>query len=215
MPRWLRLTRLQWIVYTVALLPLALLIFDALAGRLSVNPIQDATLRTGKTALILLVASLACTPLNTVFGLRQALKVRRGLGLLAFFYAAIHFGIFIGVDYGFDLYLVGLELAEKRYVLVGAAALLILLLLAITSTKGWQRRLGKRWKSLHRWVYPAGVLVILHYAWVQKADIRQPLLWGVLLAGLLLLRVNAVKRPLVSRLRASSKPRRGSPRQEG
>jgi len=193
MPKSLPITRFQWIVYTVALLPLALLIVDALTNRLSVNPIQEVTQRTGLAALWVLLASLACTPLNTLFGWRRALKVRRGLGLIAFLYAAIHFTIFIAIDYGFDFGLVGLELAEKRYVLVGAAALLILFLLAITSTKGWQRRLGKRWKSLHRWVYAAGVLVILHYAWVQKADIRLPLAWGALLALLLLLRVRRIR----------------------
>ncbi|MER2599431.1 MAG: protein-methionine-sulfoxide reductase heme-binding subunit MsrQ [Caldilineales bacterium] len=199
----LRLNRWQWLVYTVALLPLLLLVFDALAGRLSVNPIQEATLRTGKAAWLVLLASLACTPLNTLFGWRAALKVRRGLGLIAFFYAAIHFTIFLGVDYGFDLALVGLELAEKRYVLVGAAALLILLLLAVTSTKGWQRRLGKRWKSLHRWVYLAALLVVFHYAWVQKADIRQPVAWGLLLAVLLLLRVRRVRTALAARRRSA------------
>lgn len=195
----LRISRLQWMVYAVALLPLALLIFDALTNRLSVNPIQDATLRTGKAALLTLLASLACTPLNTLFGWRAALKVRRGLGLIAFLYAAIHFTIFIAVDYGFDVQLVWLELAEKRYVLVGAAALLILLLLAVTSTRGWQRRLGKRWKSLHRWVYVAGVLAILHYVWVQKADIRQPAVWGALLLTLLLLRVRRIRTALAAR----------------
>ena len=195
----MRLNRLQLGAYGLALLPLALLMIDTLGGRLSVNPIQEATLRTGKAALLVLLASLACTPLNTVFGWRGALKLRRGLGLIAFLYAAIHFIIFIAVDYGFDFSLIGLELAEKRYVLVGAAALLILLLLAVTSTRGWQRRLGKRWKRLHRWVYLAGVLVILHYAWVQKADIRQPALWGVVLALLLLLRLKRVRTALVAR----------------
>lgn len=189
----LRLTRFQLIVHLAALTPLALLVFDALAGRLSVNPIQDATLRTGKAALWMLLASLACTPANSLFGFRAALKVRRALGLYAFLYAAIHFAIFIAVDYGFDFGLVALELAEKRYVLVGAAALLILLLLAATSTKGWQKRLGKGWKKLHRWVYLAGVLVIFHYAWAQKADIRQPLLWGAVLALLLLARTRMVR----------------------
>ncbi len=187
-------TRFQALVHLAALLPLALLAVDALRGQLTVNPIQEATLRTGKTAMILLVLSLACTPANTVFGFRQAIKVRRALGLYVFLYALIHFSIYIGVDYGFDLRLIALELAEKRYVLVGFAAFLILLPLAITSTKGWQRRLKQGWKKLHRWVYAAGLLVIFHYAWVQKTDIRQPLAWGAVLAVLLLLRVPAIRR---------------------
>jgi sulfoxide reductase heme-binding subunit YedZ len=211
----LKFTPFQLAVHAAALAPLAVLVVAALTGNLSVNPIQDATFRTGKTALVLLVASLACTPANTAFGFRPALKVRRALGLYAFLYAAIHFAIFIGLDYGFDLRLVALELAEKRYILVGAAALLILLPLAVTSTKGWQRRLGKTWKKLHRWVYLAGVLVIFHYIWVQKSDIREPILWGIILGVLLLLRVPAIRKRAASWRAAIGKPRRGSPRQEG
>lgn len=205
----------QLAVHVAALAPLVALLLAWQTGKLSVNPIQDATFRTGKTALVLLTASLACTPANTFFGFRPALKVRRALGLYAFLYAAIHFGIFIGLDYGFDLRLVALELAEKRYILVGAAALLILLPLAITSTKGWQRRLGKGWKKLHRWVYLAGVLVIFHYIWVQKADIGQPLVWGAMVGILLLLRTPAIRKRAAGWRAAIGKPRRGSSRQAG
>ena len=210
-----KFTKFQLAVHLAALAPLAVLVAAWLTDNLSVNPIQDATFRTGKTAMVLLVASLACTPANTVFGFRPAIKVRRALGLYAFLYAAIHFAIFIGLDYGFDLRLVGLELAEKRYILVGAAALLILLLLAVTSTKGWQRRLGKGWKTLHRWVYLAGVLVIFHYIWVQKSDIREPIVWGVILGILLLLRVPAIRKRAASWRAAIGSPRRDSPRQAG
>jgi len=192
-----KFTKFQLFVHIAALLPLAILIWDVVQGNLSVNPIQEISLRTGKTAMVLLVLSLAATPVNTIFGFRPALKVRRALGLYAFLYASIHFLIFIGLDYGFDLRLVWLELLEKRYVLVGFAALLILLPLAITSTKGWQRRLGKRWKTLHKWVYLAGILVIIHYAWVQKSDIRQALIWGSVVILLLVLRIPVVRRAVV------------------
>ena len=196
MPRQ-KFTKFQLAVHVAALAPLAVLIAAALTDNLTVNPIQAATLRTGKTAMILLVLSLACTPANTVFGFTQAIRVRRALGLYAFLYAAVHFSIFLGVDYGFDLGLIWLELAEKRYILVGAAALLILIPLAITSTKGWQRRLGKTWKKMHKWVYLAGILVIIHYVWVQKSDIRQPLIWGAILGLLLVLRIPTVRRHVV------------------
>lgn len=209
-----RFTRFQLFVHLAALAPLAALIVAALTDNLTVNPIQEATLRTGKAAMVLLTASLACTPANTALGFRQAVKVRRALGLYAFLYAIIHFSIFIGLDYGFDLRLVGLELAEKRYILVGAAALLILLPLAVTSTKGWQRRLGQTWKKLHRWVYLAGVLVIFHYAWVQKSDIREPIVWGAILGVLLLLRAPAIRKRAASWRGAIGKPR-VSPRQGG
>lgn len=210
-----KFTPFQLAVHTAALAPLVLLVLAWLTDNLSVNPIQDATFRTGKTAMVLLVASLACTPANTVFGFRPAIKARRALGLYAFMYAAIHFAIFIGLDYGFDLRLVALELAEKRYILVGAAALLILVPLAVTSTKGWQRRLGKAWKKLHRWVYLAGALVIVHYIWMQKSDIREPLIWGAILGLLLLLRMPAIRKRAASWRGAIGRPRRASPRQEG
>lgn len=209
MPR-LKFTKFQLAVHIAALAPLVVLIGAALTDNLTVNPIQAATFRTGKTAMILLVLSLACTPANAVFGFTQAIRVRRALGLYAFLYAAVHFSIFLGVDYGFDLGLIWLDLAEKRYILVGAAALLILIPLAVTSTKGWQRRLGKTWKKLHKWVYLAGILVIIHYVWVQKADIRQPLIWGAVLGLLLVVRIPVVRRHVVqwrSRLtRKQSKP---------
>lgn len=206
-----RFSKFQIFVHVAALLPLAILIIDALRGGLTVNPIQEATLRTGKTAMVLLLASLACTPANTVFGFTPAIKVRRALGLYAFLYALVHFSIYIGVDYGFDLRLIALELAEKRYVLVGFAAFLILLPLAITSTKGAQRRMKRNWKKLHRWVYAAGILVMFHFIWVQKSDIREPLIWASILAVLLILRVPAVRSRAVS-FRTSRRAGRGKPR---
>ncbi len=192
MPR-LHLTRFQILIHLAALAPLAVLAWDVGRGNLSVNPIQDITFRTGKAAIVLLIASLACTPANTVFGFRQAIKVRRPLGVYAFVYALIHFFIYIGLDYGFDFGLIWLELTEKRYVLVGFATFLILLPLAITSTKGWQKRLRKRWTTLHKWVYLAGGLAVFHYIWVQKSDIRQPVLWGVVLVLLLIARIPTVR----------------------
>lgn len=197
----LKFTRLQVLAHLGALFPLAWLAWDYFQGNFSVNPIQDITLRTGKPALVLLVLSLACTPANTLLGWRQAISIRRALGLYAFFYASIHFFIFIGLDYGFDWELMRLEILEKPYVWVGVSALSILLLLALTSTKGWKKRLGKNWKRLHRLVYPAAVLVIVHYAWVKKGnilalqgDILQPIAFGALVGFLLLIRTPPVKK---------------------
>jgi len=189
-------TPLRIAVHIACWIPLALLLWDAYTDNLTFNPIQEITVRTGKTALILLVLSLAITPLHTVFGLRQLLPLRRPLGLYGFGYAALHLGIFVGLDYGFDAQLIGEAIAEKRYVLAGLAAFLLLLPLALTSTKGSMRRLGKRWKQLHRLVYVAAALVILHYVWLVKADIRQPLLYGAAVALLLVLRAPAVRRSI-------------------
>ncbi len=200
---WARLRDLHWlslVVHLGSLAPLLILVWDALHDDLTFNPIQEATLRTGKTALVLLVLSLACTPLNTLFGFRGALRLRRALGLYAFLYVAVHFTIFVVLDYGLDLALLRGAILEKRYALVGFAAGLILLPLAITSFKWWQVRLGKKWKRLHRLVYLAGLLAVVHYVWLVKSDIRVPLSYGAVVVLLLAVRLPAVKRA-VSRLR--------------
>lgn len=210
-----RLSLLTWLriaTHIGALLPLALLISDAVNNNLTVNPIQEISQRTGKIALVLLVLSLVCTPLNTVFGLRQALTLRRPLGLYAFAYTTLHLLNFAVVDYGLNPALLREAIIEKRYVLVGFAAFLLLLPLAITSTTGFQRRLGKRWKQLHRLVYAAALLAIVHYVWLVKADVREPLLYGAIVGGLLVLRIPMVRR-MLTRVRQSRKHGRAAPRE--
>jgi sulfoxide reductase heme-binding subunit YedZ len=171
---------------------------DAFQGNLTANPIQAAILRTGKPALVLLISSLACTPLSSIFKLRQALLVRRTLGLYAFFYASLHFLIFLGLDYGFNLPLLQEAIFEKRFALVGFSAWIILLPLAMTSTKGWMKRLGKNWKHLHRLVYLAGILAVVHFVWLVKSDIREPLSWGAVLLLLLIARISWVRRRVMA-----------------
>jgi sulfoxide reductase heme-binding subunit YedZ len=189
----LKVRWLQVLTHVAALLPLVLLVWDYWQGRLIVDPIREITTRTGKTALILLVLSLACTPINTIFGFKRALRVRRALGLYAFMYAGLHFLTFVGLDYGFDFDLIAQDILDQRYVLVGLAAGLLLLPLAITSIKGWQKRLGKNWKRLHRLVYLAGILAILHFVWLVK-DIREPLRYGAVVALLLIVRIPGIRR---------------------
>jgi len=172
---WLTLTHLG------SLAPLALLLWDGSVGNLSANPIQDATLRSGRTAIILLILTLACSPFHTFTGFRPAIIMRKRLGLYAFLYACIHFIIYSVLDYGLDFKLLLVSLAEKPYIMAGAASLLILLPLAITSTRGWQMRLGKWWNHLHRLVYVAGASAALHYVWVVKSDLHLPLLTAFLL----------------------------------
>lgn len=182
-----------------AILPFLSLVFDFLTNNLTVNPIQYLTVRTGKFALVMLILALACTPANTLFRFRQALKVRRALGLYAFFYASLHFLIFVGLDYTFNPTLLKEAIFEKKYALVGFSAFLILLSLAITSTRGWMKRLGKTWTRLHRFVYLAGILVIIHYVWLVKSDIRVPLLYGSIVLLLLIARIRPVRK-WISRL---------------
>ena len=193
---WLRIA-----THIGALIPLALLLWDGYHNHLTANPIQEITFRTGKTAIILLGLSLLCTPLNIVLGWKAVLPLRRPLGLYAFFYVCLHLLIFAVLDYGLDWGLIQQTIAEKRYVLVGFAAFLLLVPLALTSTKGWQKRLGKRWKQLHRLVYLVALLAVIHFVWLVKSDIREPLLYGLILAVLLVLRISSVRRA-ITRLRS-------------
>ncbi len=157
---------LTTLTHLSAWLPLAIGLWDLWQGNLGPDPIREATLRTGKSALILLLLSLACTPVNFIFKYRSVLKLRRPLGLYSFMYASIHFAIFIGVDYFFDFGLIQDALLEKRFAIVGLSTGIILLFLAITSTKSWQRRLKKNWKQLHRLAYAAGILAVKHFIWL-------------------------------------------------
>jgi sulfoxide reductase heme-binding subunit YedZ len=181
------------LVHVGALVPLALLIRDYSQDAFIIDPVKEITTRTGRTALVLLFLSLACSPLNTLFGFRQALRVRRALGMYAFMYVGLHFSTFIGLDYAFDFSLLGPAIIDQRFVLVGFASFLLLLALAITSTRGWQRRLRKTWKRLHRLVYVAALLAVAHFMWAVK-DAREPLRYGLILAILLAFRLPWVRR---------------------
>lgn len=202
------MSRFQVGVHLASWVPLAVLLWDYWQKNLTVNPIQAVEQRTGLIALTFLLLSLACTPLNALFGLRPVLKVRRALGLYAFFYAALHFLAFFAWDYAGNLEYIWLDVGDKRYILVGALALLILLGLALTSTQASMRRLGKRWKPLHRWVYAAAVLVVIHFLWSVKADIRLPLFYGGLLAALLAVRLPPLRRWLSQKRLAWFSPTR-------
>ncbi|MCB8922325.1 MAG: sulfoxide reductase heme-binding subunit YedZ [Ardenticatenaceae bacterium] len=196
---------LRWTAHVVALLPLAIIIWRYYTGQLTADPIRDITLRTGWAAIVLLVASLACTPLNIVFGWKQVLPLRRPLGLYAFLYVSLHLLTFVYLDYGLVWGLIQEAIFDKRYALVGLAAFLILLPLALTSSKWSMRKLGKNWKRLHKWVYLAGVLAVVHYFWLVKNVYTQPIIFAVILGGLLLLRVSPVKQQVIRWRQAARK----------
>jgi len=189
---WIKKNGFRTAVHAAALAPLAFLIRDYTQDLFLVDPVREITTRTGRTALTLLLLSLACTPIHTLTGFKQALRVRRALGVYAFMYAGLHLMTFVGLDYGFDWELLGPAILDQRYVIAGLSAFLILLALALTSTTGWQRRLKKNWKRLHKLVYLAAVLVIVHLVWLVK-DIREPLRYGALLLVLLALRIPRLK----------------------
>ena len=185
-----------WILANIgAIVPLIYIVWSIFSGNF-IDPIGESTNWTGYTALVLLVLSLAVTPLVTITGYRKLATLRKSLGLQGFMYVTLHLLVFIGLDYGFSLALIfGDALLTKRYVLVGFAAFLILLPLAITSTKGWMKRLGRNWKKLHRLVYIAVPLAVLHYFWVQKVPV-QPVIYGIVVTLLLLARVPRIRKQL-------------------
>src|SRR5574338_892431 len=158
-------------VHLGSLLPLALMIRDALSQNLSANPYQELEKRTGETALVLLLFSLLCTPLNIMFGFSWAIKHRRALGLYAFFYASLHLFTFTVLDYRLDWQLLWGTVLENRYIFVGLAAFTCMLTLAVTSFRWWMKRMGKNWTKLNQLVYLTGGLVILHFAWVVKGNV--------------------------------------------
>jgi len=190
---WLERHWFRLVAHTAALLPLAILIWDFSQNRLTVNPIQAVQLRTGKYALVLLVITLASSPISRLFGSRHILALRRPLGLYSFMYVSLHFLNFLVLDYRFDFSLIWEDLLEKRFAVSGLAAFLLLVPLAITSTRGWIVRLGKRWGNLHRLIYPAAVLAVIHYIWQVKADIREPLVYGIIVLLLLLIRLPLIR----------------------
>lgn len=200
-----RYTPLQIIMHLGAWYPLARLLIAFFTGGLSANPIQDMQQSTGRTAITLLVLSLACTPLNAIFGWREAIKRRRALGLYAFMYVTIHLLIFVDLDYGFAWSLILQTIFEKPYILVGLTTFLLLIPLAITSFDVWKMRLGKKWKKLHQIIYLIAPLAVLHYAWAKKGDlfnltgdIARPLVYALIVAVLLLFRIPPVRRYLAS-----------------
>lgn len=190
------------LIHGLALWPLLRILWDLAWGRFLVDPVREIITRTGRTSLNLLVLSLACTPFYTLTGFAPLLRARRTLGLYAFLYVALHFLTFAGWDYGFDLRLLWEAVFYQRYVIVGSIAGLILLVLAVTSTQGWQRRLGKGWKRLQRLVYLANVLAVLHFAWLLKEP-RAALPYVAAVAVLLGVRVPPLN-SLSNRLRKSA-----------
>jgi sulfoxide reductase heme-binding subunit YedZ len=178
--------------WVAALVPLALLVADALRHRLGANPIEAVLNRLGFWTLTFLALSLLPTPLRSWTGLAWPLRLRRLLGVTAFSYAALHFAWYLGVDQFFDLQAIGADIVKRPFITVGFATLLLLLPLAITSTDGWVRRLGfARWKGLHRLAYAAALLGVVHFAWRVKADKLKPALFAAVIGVLLVARLTA------------------------
>ena len=189
--------------FIVALSPFLWLGFRALTGRLSANPIEDITLTTGIWALRWLLVSLAITPIRRITGWQRVIQYRRMFGLFAFFYASLHLLTYLVLDQGLAFAFILPDIVKRPYITMGMTAFLLLVPLAVTSTKGWIRRLGRKWQLLHRLVYVSAVAASLHFLWKVKVPIGEPVYYAVILAVLLAFRV-------LWRLRPSARPRRAT-----
>lgn len=193
------LSRMDWrwfglktAAHAAALLPAVLLVFDALNDQLGADPVAALTHQTGEWALRLLLLSLAMTPLRMVLKQAWPIRFRRLIGLYAFFYACLHFAVYLFLDLGSGYWSqIGADILKRPFITVGFTAWLLLVPLALTSTQWMMRRLKKNWQRLHRLVYIIGILAVLHFWWLVKSDIREPLLYAAILALLLGMRLYA------------------------
>ena len=191
------LTRLKIVVFLACLIPLGQLLYNAWAGDLTANPIEYITHFTGDWSLIFLLATLSVTPLRKILGWNEVIKLRRMLGLFAFFYVLLHFSTYMVLDHFFDFERIVKDVYKRPYVTAGFTAFVLLIPLAATSTAAMIRRLGKRWQQLHRLVYVAAIAGVVHFYWLVKADIRRPVQYGTVLAILLGYRLLAKRAPLI------------------
>ncbi len=183
-----QLRLLKGLLFVVCLLPLAGMTAGAfgVAGfSLGANPVEELLDRNGQWGLRFLLITLAVTPLRRITGWHWLVRLRRMLGLFAFFYVALHFVTYAVIDHRLDLGVIFEDVLERPFITLGMTALLLLVPLAVTSTNGMMRRLGRRWQSLHRLIYPIAILGVWHLWWQVKQDIREPLIYAVILAGLL------------------------------
>ncbi len=183
-------------IWASALMPVAWLIWRAARGELGANPIEELLHRTGWWGLVLLTTTLAVTPVRRLTGWHTIVRYRRLVGLFAFFYLTLHFSTYLVLDQWFAWKYILEDIAERPFITVGFTAWLLLLTLAITSTRSWVRRLGVRWQRLHRLIYLASALGVLHFYWKVKADTREPLIFAAVIGLLLVVRVPAVRRTI-------------------
>ncbi|GAB3261721.1 protein-methionine-sulfoxide reductase heme-binding subunit MsrQ [Chitinimonas naiadis] len=175
-------------VFIACLLPLVRAAYIVLSG-MAVNPVEFITRSLGTWTLVMLMLTLAITPLRRLTGRNELIKFRRMLGLFAFFYVSLHFVTYIWLDKFFDLHAIFKDIGKRPFITVGFAAFLLLIPLAITSTDAMLRRLKRNWGKLHKLVYPIAILGVLHYWWLVKRDLTQPIIYASVLSVLLGLRL--------------------------
>jgi sulfoxide reductase heme-binding subunit YedZ len=192
-----RRTPLPWLkpgIFVGGLVPLAAILVRVRTGALGADPIAEALNQLGLVAFIFLVASLACAPLKNILGWTWPIRIRRELGLFAFFYALLHVSTYTGLDQSFDFRAIWEDVTQRKFIFVGFAAFVLLVPLAVTSTNAAVRRLGfVRWKRLHRLAYVAGVLAAIHFLLRVKVISTEPLTYAAIVAVLLVVRFVALK----------------------
>jgi len=185
------------LVFVACLTPFAWLVTRALTGRLGINPVEDLELTTGIWALRFLVFTLLVTPVRRLTGWNRLIQYRRMLGLFTFFYAFLHVSLYVGVDQFFAFGFIVKDVVKRPFITMGFIAFVLMVPLAITSTKGWIRRLGRRWQVLHRLIYISAVCAAIHYLWKVKVMIGSPVYYaaaiGVLLAFRLFWQLRSAK----------------------
>lgn len=179
------ISRLKPWVFLLCLIPFGQLLCRAYSDDLGANPIDAITRFTGSWALIFLLITLSVTPLRRLSGCNDLIKLRRMLGLFAFFYALLHFATYLVLDHFFDFERIAKDILKRPYVTAGFTGFVVMIALALTSSAAMIRRLGKRWQQLHRLVYVAAIAGVIHFYWLVKADIRRPAQYGAVLALLL------------------------------
>jgi len=176
-------------IFGLCLFPLARLIVLGGSGGLGANPIEFITHSTGTWTLIGLMVTLSVTPLRRLTGRAELVRYRRMLGLFTFFYASLHFVTYVWLDQFFDPAAIAKDIIKRPFITIGFAAFVLLIPLAATSTHAMMRRLGRRWQQLHRLVYLVAILGVIHYMWLVKKDLTQPLIYGAVLALLMIMRL--------------------------
>jgi len=188
----MNMTPTQWMtrvikptIFVLCLIPALVLLWDTLTHHLGANPVEKLNHRTGIWTLRLLLLTLCVTPFRRLTGWNIVIRVRRMLGLYTFFYACLHFSTWLVFDHFFDIHEITKDIIKRPYITVGFSAFVMLIPLAVTSTNKWVKRLGSRWAKLHQLVYVIATFGVLHYLWLVKADVRDPVIYGIILAVLL------------------------------
>jgi methionine sulfoxide reductase heme-binding subunit len=206
MPAWIsgRISNLKAIVFVACLIPITRLVWAAASQQLSANPLEDIRDTTGIWTLRLLIVTLCITPIRRLTGWHALIQLRRMLGLFAFFYGVLHYVSYVWLDQFFNVSAMLEDLMKRPFIMAGYASFVLLVPLAVTSTKKWIVRLGgRRWQLLHRLIYLSAAAGIVHYFWRVRLDVEAPILYGVVLTVLLALRARFILPEVIARVRSS------------